>query len=101
MGLGLGAVLPGTSSGHDTIQYTLLPSMPSSIHKDRDDHEQSSEDRPDLDDFNDPDAEFGGTEERKQLEKKLLWKLDLRMSVLVVIYILNYVRALQSMLYTI
>ena len=39
----------------------------------------------------DPDAEFGGTEARKRLEKKLLLKLDARMSILVVIYILNYV----------
>lgn len=39
----------------------------------------------------DPDAEFGGYEERRKLEKKLLWKLDLRMSILVIIYILNYV----------
>lgn len=39
----------------------------------------------------DPDAEFGGTEARRRLEKKLLWKLDLRMSILVFIYILNYV----------
>jgi hypothetical protein len=37
------------------------------------------------------DAEFGGTEARKKLERKFLLKLDLRMSVLVVIYILNYV----------
>ena len=42
----------------------------------------------------DSDAEFGGTEARKKLERKLLWKLDLRMSILVVIYILNYVRVL-------
>ncbi len=40
----------------------------------------------------DLDAEFGGPEQRKILEKKFLWKLDLRMSVLIVIYILNYVR---------
>ena len=40
----------------------------------------------------DPNAEFGGTEARKVLEKKLLLKLDLRMSIMVVIYILNYVR---------
>ena len=40
------------------------------------------------------DLEFGGTEARKAIEKKLLWKLDVRMSVLVVIYILNYVSAL-------
>ncbi|EKM59844.1 uncharacterized protein PHACADRAFT_158253 [Phanerochaete carnosa HHB-10118-sp] len=36
--------------------------------------------------------EFGGTEERKKLERKLLRKLDMRMTILVVIYILNYVR---------
>jgi len=39
----------------------------------------------------DPDAEFGGTEARKKLEKRLLLKLDARMSILVVIYILNFV----------
>ena len=39
----------------------------------------------------DPDAEFGGMEARKALEKRLLLKIDLRMSILVVIYILNYV----------
>ncbi|KAF5358605.1 hypothetical protein D9758_007697 [Tetrapyrgos nigripes] len=39
----------------------------------------------------DPDAEFGGTEERKKLEKKLLRKIDLRMSIMVIIYILNYI----------
>jgi hypothetical protein len=39
----------------------------------------------------DPDAEFGGAEARKKLEKRLLVKLDARMSILVVIYILNYV----------
>lgn len=38
-----------------------------------------------------PDAEFGGTEARKALEKKLLLKLDLRLSILWVIYILNYI----------
>lgn len=37
------------------------------------------------------DSEFGGPEERRQLEKKLLRKVDARMSILVVIYILNYV----------
>jgi hypothetical protein len=36
-------------------------------------------------------VEFGGTDARKALEKKLLLKLDLRMSIMVVIYILNYV----------
>ncbi|TFK28785.1 sugar transporter [Coprinopsis marcescibilis] len=39
----------------------------------------------------DRDAEFGGTEARKILEKKFLLKLDLRMSILVLIYILNYI----------
>ena len=45
----------------------------------------------------DPDAEFGGTEARKRLEKKLLLKLDARMSILVVIYILNYVSCTRRM----
>lgn len=44
----------------------------------------------------DLDAEFGGPEERKKLERKLLRKLDLRMSILIVIYILNYVRTFQG-----
>ncbi|KAL1762690.1 major facilitator superfamily domain-containing protein [Schizophyllum commune] len=39
----------------------------------------------------DPDAEFGGTERRKKIERKLLLKIDLRMSIFIVIYILNYV----------
>lgn len=39
----------------------------------------------------DPDAEFGGTEARKKLERRLLWKLDARMFILVIIYILNYI----------
>ncbi len=42
------------------------------------------------------DEEFGGHEARKKLEKKLLRKLDARMSILIVIYILNYVRVLAS-----
>ena len=37
------------------------------------------------------DAEFGGTVARRELEKKLLWKVDKRMSILVLIYILNFV----------
>ncbi|EUC56277.1 MFS general substrate transporter [Rhizoctonia solani AG-3 Rhs1AP] len=37
------------------------------------------------------DAEFGGTEARRVLEKRLLRKLDLRMSILIFIYILNYI----------
>ncbi|KAL0950044.1 hypothetical protein HGRIS_010052 [Hohenbuehelia grisea] len=39
----------------------------------------------------DPDAEFGGRDARIALEKKLLLKVDLRMSILIVIYILNYI----------
>ena len=39
----------------------------------------------------DPDVEFGGSEERRTLERKLLWKLDCRMSIMIIIYILNYV----------
>ncbi|CEL53273.1 putative transporter C1683,12 OS=Schizosaccharomyces pombe (strain 972 / ATCC 24843) GN=SPBC1683.12 PE=3 SV=1 [Rhizoctonia solani AG-1 IB] len=37
----------------------------------------------------DCDAEFGGTKERRKLEKKLLRKIDARMSIMVIIYILN------------
>lgn len=51
----------------------------------------------DTDAASDPDAEFGGTEARKQLEKRLLRKLDARMSILIVIYILNYVSCYLSM----
>ncbi|PCH41496.1 MFS general substrate transporter [Wolfiporia cocos MD-104 SS10] len=39
----------------------------------------------------DPDVEFGGTEARRKLERRLLWKLDARMFILVIIYILNYI----------
>lgn len=38
------------------------------------------------------DDEWGGTEGRRRLEQGLLWKLDKRMSILILIYILNYVR---------
>lgn len=38
------------------------------------------------------DEEFGGSELRRDLEKDLLRKLDARMSILVLIYILNFVR---------
>ena len=44
--------------------------------------------------MDDPDAEFGGHEARLQLERKLVRKIDIRMSILTVIYILNYVRGL-------
>ena len=39
----------------------------------------------------DVEPNLGDIEERRRIEKKLLWKLDLRMSILLVIYILNYV----------
>ena len=47
----------------------------------------------------DPDAEFGGHEARVQLEKKLVRKLDARMCILIIIYILNYVRPISSCIY--
>ncbi|KAG6861003.1 hypothetical protein C0995_005023 [Termitomyces sp. Mi166 len=34
-------------------------------------------------DIDDPDAEFGGTEERQKMERKLLWKVDIRMSIMI------------------
>lgn len=40
---------------------------------------------------NGADAEFGGYEARQKLERKLVRKVDMRMSILIVIYILNYV----------
>ena len=39
----------------------------------------------------DSEEAFGDREARRQLERRLLRKLDARMSILVVIYILNYV----------
>ena len=38
----------------------------------------------------DPDTEFSGTEARKKLERRLLFKLHVRMYILAVIYILNH-----------
>ena len=40
----------------------------------------------------DDEAEYGGHEGRLKIERNLVRKLDFRMSILVVIYILNYVR---------
>jgi len=60
--------------------------------KQSDEQEQSPtklESQFDTDD--DPNAEFGGSEARRRLERKLVWKIDLRMSILVFIYILNYI----------
>ncbi|KIK06747.1 hypothetical protein K443DRAFT_88871 [Laccaria amethystina LaAM-08-1] len=39
----------------------------------------------------DSNAEFGGTEARARLESSLLKKVDARMSILILIYILNYI----------
>ncbi|KAJ7283698.1 MFS general substrate transporter [Mycena rebaudengoi] len=39
----------------------------------------------------DPDATFGGKHARQKLEAQLLFKLDARMSILILIYILNYI----------
>ena len=39
----------------------------------------------------DPDAEFGGIEERRRIERKLLWKLDCRMFIVVIMHILDHV----------
>ena len=47
----------------------------------------------------DPDAEFGGTEARRKLERRLLLKLDARMSILVVIYLLNCVSSTLRMVF--
>ena len=40
----------------------------------------------------DLDAEVGGHEARSKLERALLRKLDIRMSILIFIYVLNCVR---------
>ena len=39
------------------------------------------------------DTEFGSVEERKKIERKLVFKLDCRMTILVIIFLLNYVSA--------
>ncbi len=44
----------------------------------------------------DPDAKYGGHDARLALERKLLRKLDIRMSVLILVYILNYASRLLS-----
>jgi hypothetical protein len=41
----------------------------------------------------DADAQFGGAKTRSELERRLVRKIDLRMSILVLIYILNFVRS--------
>jgi hypothetical protein len=54
--------------------------------------EKASISQHDVENF-DKDAEFGGPEARRKLERKLLLKVDARMSIMVLIYILNYVRS--------
>ena len=39
----------------------------------------------------DGDRDFGGLEGQQELERKLIRKIDLRMSILIVLYSLNYV----------
>ena len=56
---GLLALLPGTSS--DTTQYTLLPSMPSSIRKDLQDEEERRDDT----DISDLNADLSSEERRR------------------------------------
>jgi len=45
------------------------------------------------------DAAFGSPERRRQTEKKLLQKLDLRVAFLVLVYIMNYVTSLGSFIF--
>ncbi|TIA71112.1 hypothetical protein E3P92_02793 [Wallemia ichthyophaga] len=45
----------------------------------------------DLETYNNDDDEFGGYENRKKMERKLVFKTDLRMSIMIIIYILNYI----------
>lgn len=45
----------------------------------------------------DPDIAFGGPQQRLTLEKRLLKKLDRRMSILILIYILNCRSSLESL----
>ena len=44
----------------------------------------------------DGDAEFGGPEERKRMEKKLIRRLDMRLTIIVVLYLLNFASFLSS-----
>ena len=66
----------------------MTSSIASKYEKQPDDTEEQAVESP----YAGDDSDFGGSEARRKLERRLLWKLDLRMSILVVIYILNYVR---------
>ena len=48
------------------------------------------------DDYDDFDSEFSDPVLRKGIERELLWKLDKRMSILVLIYVLNFVSLLTT-----
>ncbi|KAG2117462.1 MFS general substrate transporter [Suillus clintonianus] len=63
-----------------SVGHPDAPSIPHTESKEHVDYEEL--------DF---ETEFGGLEARNKLERRLLWKLDLRMSILVVIYILNFI----------
>lgn len=64
--------------------------MASSVHSVKEKVAQEENDNHLQHNAGDSDAEFGGTEARRILEKRLLWRIDLRLSIMVVIYILNY-----------
>ena len=79
-----------------------LPALNSHSNRTTMDNLQDSEDRSPVESEEKPGSsvvltntdEFGGPRERQILERRLLWKLDCRMFILVVIYILNYASAL-------
>jgi hypothetical protein len=78
----------GSTHPPPIMRHTVLDQSDANVVGDRISEELDPEqDPPDID-----EAEFGGREARLNLERKLLRKLDLRMSILVLIYILNYVR---------
>ena len=61
-------------------------------HHDNEKHPRVSASAPSVD----GDAEFGGTRERKRMEKKLIRRLDMRLALIVVLYLLNYVNLFLS-----
>lgn len=74
---------------------TAPPMADNEIHKDTAKNgDDESERRYSHDALNGDDAEFGGHEERKRIEKKLLRKIDLRVSILIVIYMYDNILAL-------
>lgn len=50
-------------------------------------------------DIHAPAVDLEGQEERAVMERKLVYKLDMRMCILVIIYILNYVSCPYSFLW--